>query len=85
MKNHLSKQKLVIAYTGTKSVLAKSFIKSYYKDFIFKSYSGDITNYMKFEVWLKKNIDINIFINFAAITSHVRCEKNKKKATDVNF
>ena len=78
MKNHLSKQKLVIAYTGTKDVLAKSFVKSFYKDFIFKPYSGDITNHIKIETWLKKNIDINIFINFAAIISSERCEKNKK-------
>ena len=85
MKNHLNKQKLVVAYTGTKSVLAKSFVESYYKDFIFKSYSGDITNHIKIEGWLKKNIDINIFINFAAITSPARCEKNRKKAIDVNF
>ena len=85
MKNHLNKKKLVIGYTGTKSVLAKSFVKSYYKNFILKSYTGDITNYSKVDSWLRKNIDINIFINFAAITSTTICEKNKKKATDVNF
>ena len=85
MKNHLDNKKLVIAYIGTKSVLAKSFVKSYYKNFILKSYTGDITNYAKIDSWLRKNIDINIFINFAAITSTRICEKNKKKATDVNF
>ena len=85
MKNLLNKKKLVIGYTGTKSVLAKSFVKSYYKNFILKSYTGDITNYAKVDLWLKKNIDINIFINFAAITSTTICEKNKKKATYVNF
>ena len=79
MKNHLNKKKLVIGYTGIKSVLAKSFVKSYYKNFILKSYSGDITNYVKVDSWLRKNIDINIFINFAAITSAAICEKNKKK------
>jgi nucleoside-diphosphate-sugar epimerase len=85
LKNHLNKKKLVIGYTGTKSVLAKSFVKSYYKNFILKSYAGDITNYAKVDSWLRKNLDINIFINFAAITSTTICEKNKKKATDVNF
>tara|TARA_B100000767_G_scaffold179351_1_gene167443 strand:+ start:179 stop:742 length:564 start_codon:yes stop_codon:yes gene_type:complete len=85
LKNHLNKKKLIIGYTGTKSVLAKSFVKSYYKNFILKSYTGDITNYAKVDSWLRKNIDINIFINFAAITSTTICEKNKKKATDVNF
>ena len=85
MKNHLDNKKLVIAYIGTKSVLAKSFVKSYYKNFILKSYSGDITDNKKIDSWLRKNIDINIFINFAAITSPSICEKNKKKAIDVNF
>jgi len=85
LKNHLSKKKLVIAYIGIKSVLAKSFVKSYYKNFILKSFSGDIRNHKKIDSWLRKNTDINIFINFAAITSPLICEKNKKKTSDVNF
>ena len=85
MKNHLNKNKLVIAYIGVKSVLAKSFVRCYCKNFIFKPYVGDITNHKKLSSWLVKNTDINIFINFAAITSTTTCEKNKKKALDVNF
>ena len=85
MKNHLNKNKLVIAYIGAKSVLAKSFAKCYCKNFIFKPYMSDITNHKKLNLWLLKNTDINIFINFAAITSTTTCEKNKKKALDVNF
>lgn len=85
MKNHSDNKKLVIAYIGTKSVLAKSFVKSYYRNFILKPYSGDITDQKNIDLWLKKNIDINIFINFAAITSPSICDKNKKKAIDVNF
>ena len=68
MKNHLGKNKIVIAYIGYKSVLAKSFVKYYYKNFIFKKYSGDIRNTNKLKSWLIKNSDINVFINFAAIT-----------------
>ena len=30
------------------------------KNFILKSYTGDITNYSKVDSWLRKNIDINI-------------------------
>ena len=85
MKNHSNNKKLVIAYIGTKSVLAKSFVKSYYRNFILKSYSGDITDQKNIDLFLKKNIDINIFINFAAITSTSICDKNKKKAIDVNL
>jgi len=85
LKNHLNKNKLVIAYIGAKSVLAKSFAKCYCKNFIFKPYMSDITNHKKLNLWLVKNTDINIFINFAAITSTTTCEKNKKKALDVNF
>jgi nucleoside-diphosphate-sugar epimerase len=85
LKNHSNNKKLVIAYIGTKSVLAKSFVKSYYRNFILKSYSGDITDQKNIDLWLKRNIDINIFINFAAITSTSICDKNKKKAIDVNF
>ena len=84
MKNHLNK-KIVVGYIGSKSILAKSFVKQYYKHFIFRSYIGDITNFKKIDFWLRKNIDINIFINFAAISSPKKCEKNKKKAMDVNF
>lgn len=85
MKNHSGKNKIVIAYIGHKSVLAKSFVKYYYKDFIFKCYSGDIRNSNKLKLWLIKNPDINVFINFAAITLNKNCEKNKKKALEVNY
>ena len=85
MKNHSGKNKTVIAYIGHKSVLAKSFVKYYYKDFIFKCYSGDIRNSNKLKLWLIKNPDINVFINFAAITSNKNCEKDKEKAFEVNY
>ena len=79
--NHIT----VIGFVGSKSVLAKSFVKKYNKKFIFKSYKGDIRDYKEISLWLKKNIDINIFINFAAITSPTICEKLNKKALEVNY
>ena len=84
MKTLLNK-KLIVGYLGKESVLAISFVKDYKKKFIFKVFTGDIRNYKKINIWLKKNKDINIFINFAAITSAKDCEKFKKKALDVNF
>ena len=84
MKNHLNK-KLVVGYIGKKSVLAKSFIDNHKKQFIFKVFIGDIRDYKEISLRLKKNKDINIFINFAAITSTQICQKFKKKALDVNY
>ena len=84
MKNH-SNKKIIIGYVGKKSVLAKSFINNYKKLFIFKAFKGDIRESRKLEIWLKKNKDINIFINFAAITSSSICQKFKKTALDVNY
>ena len=83
MKNLLNK-KVIIAYIGSKSTLAKSFSKKYKHIFKFKKYIGDIRDYKKISSWLKKNKDINIFINFAAITSVNICEKFKEKALEVN-
>ena len=84
MKNHLNK-KLVVGYIGVNGVLAKSFANNYKSKFIFKAFDGDIRNYRKIYSWIIKNRDINIFINFAAITSTDKCEKFKKKALDVNY
>jgi nucleoside-diphosphate-sugar epimerase len=84
LKNH-SNKKITIGYIGKKSVLAKSFINNYKKLFIFKAFKGDIRESRKLEIWLKKNKDINIFINFAAITSSSICQKFKKTALDVNY
>ena len=85
MKNHLNKKKIVIGYLGSNSILAQSFKKTYFKQFSFKSYTGDITNIKRFNLWIKKNTDINILINFAAMTSPKKCEKFKKKAKAVNY
>lgn len=84
MKNLLNK-KLVVAYIGKNSFLANQFIKKYKKKFIFKSINIDIRKKNKIHKWLLRNPDINIFINFAAITSVNKCAKNKRKSHDVNY
>jgi len=83
LKNPLNK-KIVVGYIGEKSVLAKSFINIYKKKFIFKAFAGDIRDYKKINSWLISNTNINILINFAAITSADNCQKFKKKSFDVN-
>ena len=76
---------MLIGYSGKDSALAKSFILQYKKKFKFKCFKFDISNQKKFQSWLYKNRDINVFINFAALTSKKECEKNKKKALKVNY
>ena len=84
MKNHYNKRH-IIGYTGKNSVLARSFLKDYNHKFQFKCYSGNINDNNKLIKWFKKNLDINIFINFAAITSPMYCNKNKDEALLTNF
>jgi len=83
LKNPVRKKK-VIGYTGKDSYLAKSFIKKYPKNFIFKKYKKDINDLISFQKWIHKNKDINILINFAAITSTLKCDKKKKLALKTN-
>ena len=84
MKNHFNKRP-IIGYTGKNSLLAKSFIKDYNNKFKFKCYSNNIQDNSKLIKWFKKNSDINIFINFAAITSPIYCNNNKNEALLTNF
>ena len=84
MKNHYNKRP-IIGYSGKNSLLAKSFIKEYNKKFKFKCYSNNIQNNSKLIKWFKQNSDINIFINFAAITSPIYCNNNKNEALLTNF
>ena len=79
MKIPLNK-KLTVGYIGKRSVLASFFVKKFNKKFIFKHFNGDIRDINKINVWLNSNKDINIFINFAAITSVEACQKYKKKS-----
>ena len=84
MKNRLIK-KLIIGYSGKKSFLAKCFRKKYKKKYEFKCYSGNINHHLKFFKWIQKNSDLNIFINFAAITDPNKCFKHKSKAVRTNY
>jgi len=84
LKNHYNKRP-IIGYSGKNSLLAKSFIKEYNKKFKFKCYSNNIQNNSKLIKWFKQNSDINIFINFAAITSPIYCNNNKNEAHLTNF
>jgi len=84
LRNLLDK-KLVIAYIGKNSFLANQFVKKYKNKFRFKPINIDIRNKNKIHKWLLRNPDINIFINFAAITSVNECAKNKRKSFDINY
>lgn len=84
LKNPVRKKK-VIGYTGKNSVLAKSFIKEYSTKFIFKKYKKNINDIESFKKWIHDNKDLNILINFAAITSTSKCNKNKKLALKTNY
>lgn len=84
MINHLDK-KLIIGYIGKNSFLAKTFITKYKHQFIFKLINLDIRDEKKIKKWFKDNKEINIFINFAAITSVNECNKNKQKSLTVNY
>lgn len=84
MKNLLNK-KLVIAYIGKNSFLAKHFVKKYRRKFLFKPINIDIRKVNNISKWFLKNPDINIFINFAAVTSVKECNLNKKKSFNINY
>ena len=70
---------MIIGYSGKDSTLAKSFILQYKKEFKFKCFKFDICDEKQFKLWLSKNTNINVFINFAALTSKVECEKKTCK------
>ena len=84
MKNLLNK-KLIVAYIGKNSFLANQFRKKYKNKFTFKLVNFDIRKKKEIHKWLLENSDINIFINFAGITSVKECAKNKKKSFNVNY
>lgn len=77
--------KNLIGISGHKSVLCKAFVNKFKKKYFYTFYKGRIENKNKFNNWLIRNNKINYFINFAAITSVSECEKNKKKAMNINY
>ena len=76
---------MIIGYSGKDSALAKSFILQYKKKLKFKCFKFDISNKKQFRLWLSRNKNINVFINFAALTSKQECENNQKKALKINY
>lgn len=83
MKN-LVRNKKIIGYTGKDSFLAKSFVKKYSENFVFRKYKKDINDLNSFKKWILNNKDINILINFASITSTVKCDQNNNLALRTN-
>lgn len=77
--------KRVMGISGHKSVLCNAFVKEFKNKYIYKFYKGRIESKKKFNIWLVRNNKINFFINFAAITSVSECEKNKKRALNINY
>ncbi|MDB3890014.1 SDR family oxidoreductase [Candidatus Pelagibacter sp.] len=84
MKNLSNKKEMIIGILGARSALSKEFVKFYKKKIKIKIFKGDITNQNEVTSWLNKNYNLNVIINFAAITSKQYCQKNKKKAMNVN-
>ena len=83
MKYKLSKK--IIGISGYNSFLALSFIKRYENKFIFKKYANDINNHIKFDKWVKKNNNLNYFINFAALIGSSSDKRNIYKLFETNF
>ena len=84
MKNHLNKKKMIVGIIGSKSNLSKEFVKFYKNKIKIILFKGDITKRKQIILWLNKNYNLNVIINFAAMTSKQDCQKNKEKAMNVN-
>ena len=69
MKNHLNKKKMIVGIIGSKSNLSKEFVKFYKKKIKIIIFKGDITKRKQIILWLNKHYNLNVIINFAAMTS----------------
>lgn len=78
-------KKKIIGISAPKSELAKLFVSKYKKKIVFVVYRDNINNYVNFTKWLSKHKNINYFINFAALTNTIYCEKNKKLTLLTNY
>ena len=76
--------KKIVAITGAKGALGSKFIKKFQKKYSFRVYKNRIENKKKLNNWLNKNLDIQYFIHFAAISSVIETKKNPKKTYTVN-
>ena len=84
MKN-LKHKREIIVISGYKSYLADKFIKKYKKKYKFIKYNKDINDYNLFDIWIKKNKNLNYFINFAALIGSSSNKRNEKKLYQTNF
>ena len=75
---------MIVGIIGSKSNLSKEFVKFYKNKIKIILFKGDITKRKQIILWLNKNYNLNVIINFAAITSKEDCQRNKKKAMNVN-
>ena len=80
--NKVSKK--IIGITGSNGALGSKFIKKYKAKFIFKIFKDRVENKKKFDTWIKKNSDIQVFIHLAAISSVRETNRNTKKTYKIN-
>lgn len=80
--NKVSKK--IIGITGSNGALGSKFIKKYKAKFIFRVFKDRVENKKKFDSWIKRNSDIQIFIHLAAISSVRETNKNPKKTYKIN-
>ena len=73
----------IIAITGHKGVLGKSFICKY-KDNKYLKCKFDISDRKKTFNWIQKN-HFDILIHFAALVPTIEVNKNKRKAISTNY
>ncbi len=77
-------KKKIVGISAPNSTLAKKFLNN--KDiFKIKIYKGSINNKNNFIKWVNQNKDLNAFVNFGAIVSVAKGQKNKKKTLQTNY
>ena len=74
----------IVGITGASGILGKYFIKKYKNKFDFRIFKKRIEKNKDLEFLIKKNKDIKIFINMAAIASISEASKSPKKTYLVN-
>ena len=77
-------KKPIVGITGSSGILGSYFIRKYKSKFIYKKYSGDITNFNKLNLWYKK-ANPEYFLHFAAKVPVNFVEKNYKLVKKINL
>ena len=74
-----------LGITGSSGVLGKLLIKELKKKkILFSSFKGNITKINDIKIWLEKEKNINYIFHFAAYTSVLKSNNNKKKSYRIN-